>query len=103
MKRVSKLTKNPALTSFYGWLLFPSMYLLVGIFTSVGVSVETSFIVASPTGILGFICWAVAFIISIKQILNGQITANSLGGMLSSFIPFAFLGFAFWVAVNGGV
>jgi len=103
MKQVSKLIENPGLTSLYGWLLFPGMYLLAGILIDVGVSVDTSFLVASPVGFLGFICWVTSLTISIKQVLNGQITAVSLGGMLSSFIPFAFLGFAFWVVVNGGV
>ena len=103
MKQVKKLKNRPVLTSFFGWLLFPGMYLLVGIFTGLGVSVENSFIIASPAGFLGFCCWIAAFIISSRKLIKGKNVTVSIAGLISSLIPLAFLAFAFWVAVNGGV
>lgn len=103
MQIVAKLKDRPVLTSFYGWVFFPSMYLLVGIFTALGVSVEASFIAASPAGLLGFVCWVAAFIISVQQLLRGQNIGTSIGGLFSSFLPLSFLAYGFWVAANGGV
>lgn len=91
------------LTSFYGWLLFPGMYLLVGIFTALGISVEMSFLVASPAGVLGFICWVAALTISVQRLLQGQSIGISISGLIFSLIPLSFLTYGFWVAVNGGV
>lgn len=103
LQKVAKLRDRPVLTSFYGWILFPGMYLLVGILTALGVSVEASFIAASPAGLLGFTCWVAAFIISLQQLSRGQNIGASVGGLLSSFVPLSFLAFGFWVAANGGV
>ena len=99
----SKLKNRPLLVSVFGWVLFPSMYLLVGILTAFGTSVETSFLITSPVGVLGFICWVAAFIISVSQLVKRESFVASIGGLFSSFIPLAFLGFGFWVATNGGV
>lgn len=103
ISQLSKLKNRPLLVSVLGWLLFPGMYLLVGVFTVLGVPVEASFLIASPAGVLGFSCWVVAFIFSVLQLTRRESLATSIGGLLSSFIPLAFLGFAFWMAVNGGV
>lgn len=103
MEQLLKLKDRPVLTSVFGWLLFPSMYMLVGIFTALGVSVETSFILAAPVGILGFICWVAAFFTSLGQLAKGQLRATSIGGMVSSSVPLLFLGYGFWVVANGGV
>mgnify|MGYP003385256686 CR=1 FL=1 len=103
MKKVADLKDRPVLTGFYGWLLFPGMYLLVGVFTALGVSVEVSFIIASPAGFLGFICWVASFVISVQKLLSGQSIVASTSGLLLSLIPLSFLAFGFWVASNGGV
>jgi hypothetical protein len=68
-----------------------------------GMSVEISFLIASPAGVLGFSFWVAAFIISTLWLVKAKNIAVSVGGLVSSFIPLAFLGFAFLVAVNGGI
>ena len=103
IERFSKLKDKPLMLAFFGWLLFPGMYLLAGAFTALGVSVEMSFLIASPTGVFGFIFWVTAFIVSTLWLVKAKNIAVSVGGVVLSVIPLAFLGFGFWVAVNGGV
>ncbi|WP_185234980.1 hypothetical protein [Teredinibacter franksiae] len=99
----SKLKDKPLLLSGLGWLLFPGMYLLVGVFTALGASVETSFLIAAPAGVLGFVFWVAALTFGASGLLKSNNIAASLGGLVASIVPLAFLGFAFWVALNGGV
>lgn len=89
--------------SILGWLLFPAMYLLVGIFTVLDLSVEASFLIASPVGMLGFCCWVTALIISVVWLFKAKNLAVAFGGLVSSAIPLTFLGFGFWMAINGVV
>ena len=103
IEKLSRLRSKPLLLSILGWLLFPAMYLLVGIFTALGLSVEVSFLIASPAGVLGFGCWVTAFIISVVWLFKTKNLAVAFGGFVSSIVPLAFLGFGFWVAANGGV
>lgn len=103
IEKISKLRNKPLLLSALGWLLFPGMYLLVGVFTALGVSVETSFLIASPAGVLGFCFWVAAFIISALWLFKAKNIAVSVGGLVLSCMPLLFLGFAFWLAANGGV
>lgn len=101
--KILKLKDKPLLVSIFGWLFFPGMYLLVGILTSLGTSVETAFIAASPAGVIGFTCWVAAFIFSLQHLVKRQRIPASIGGLVASLIPLAFLAYAFWIAVNGGV
>lgn len=79
------------------------MYLVVGIFAALGLSVEASFLIASPLGVLGFGCWVTTFIISLVWLFKAKNLTVAFGGLISASIPLAFLGFVFWVAANGGV
>lgn len=79
------------------------MYLLVSILTALGLSVEASFLTASPVGVLGFGCWVSAFIISVVWLYRGKNITLAFSGLAASGIPLAFLGFGLWVAANGGV
>lgn len=103
MEQILKLKNKPILICVFGWLLFPGMYLLVGILTALGASVETAFIVASPAGIMGFVCWVTTFMLSLLNLAKGLRISTSIAGLVTSIIPLAFLGFAFWVSANGGV
>ncbi len=105
MKRMkiqfSRLKEKPLLTSLIGWLLFPGMYVLVGIFTFFGVSVETSFIMAAPAGVLGFFAWVSAFAFSLIKLYQGQHIPASLVALISSLVPLGFLLISFWAVING--
>ena len=79
------------------------MYLLVGILTALGLSVEASFLIASPVGLLGFVCWVSAFIISVVWLYRAKSTAVAFCSLVASGIPLAFMGLGFWVVANGGV
>ena len=103
LERVSRLKKRPLLTSVLGWVLFSGMYLLVGIITSIGTSVENAFILASPLGVIGFACWVSGFIFSLQYLTTGKDIPGSVGGLVASTIPLAFLIFVVLIAANGGV
>ncbi len=103
IESLSKLKDKPRLLAVLGWVLFPGMYLLVGVFTALGISVEISFLIASPVGVLGFVFWVAAFIISLLWLFEAKNIAVSVGGLVLSFIPLALLGFGFWIAATGGV
>lgn len=100
--KINKLIEKPLLMSIIGWVLFPGMYLLVGIFTTLDLSVEVSFIIASPAALVGFAAWVMAFAVSLRSLIQGRLIAVSIGGLVSSIIPLIFLGYGFWIAANGG-
>lgn len=100
---VAAMKAKPFRTSVIGWVSFPSMYLLVGVFSASGISVETSFLIASPLGLFGFICWVAAFWFGMLQLLQGERNLSSLGGVILSAAPLIFLGIGLGVAFHGGV
>ncbi|MBX2849569.1 MAG: hypothetical protein KTR16_14705 [Acidiferrobacterales bacterium] len=99
----SKLKDRPLKLSLLGWGLFIGMYFLVGVFTIIGLSVQFSFVLASPAGAGGFCCWLIAFTISITWLVSRKNCAIALGALISSTFPMALLITAFGIAANGGV
>ena len=103
IQTLAKYSNRPLAVSLFGWILFLGMYLLVGIFSVAGMSTKTSFIVASLVGILGFLCWLAALIISVVQLFKGLTIGASIGAFFLSLIPLSFLTYSFFIAANGGV
>lgn len=97
-----KLKERPLLTGVLGWLFFPGMYFLVGLLTALGVSVENAFIWAAPAGLIGFVCWVAGLIFSLQHLRRSKKWVTALAGLVVSVVPLLFLGFAFWLAANGG-
>lgn len=100
---IRSLKKKPFLVCIFGWLLFPAMYLLVGIFTAFGISVETAFILASPAGVIGFLLWFLSIMFGINAIREHVNIASSSVAIIASVVPLVFLFYSFWLSANGYV
>jgi len=100
---LTKLSNSPLLVAILGWALFPSMYLVVGILTTLGFSIERAFLIAMPLGLTGFSSWVIAFALSALNLIKRDSFFPSLLGLALSSIPLAFCSYGFWIAANGGV
>ena len=103
IQTLAKYKTRPLVISLFGWIFFIGMYLLVGIFSIAGMSAETSFLVASLAGILGFLCCLAALIVSVRQLFKGLAIGASIGAFFLSLIPLSFLTFSVFIAAKGGV
>jgi uncharacterized membrane protein len=93
--------EKPIYLIIYGWLLFPSMYLLVGILSSLHMQVVLAFAISAPLGIIGFIFWVIGVFFSFKSLLKKQAIVVSTVAFLIGMLPIAFLGYVFWLSANG--
>lgn len=100
----TKIKENPLIACILGWVLFPSMYLLIGFVTTLGIAVQTAFILSLPFGILGVILWVLSLSNSIKQIWSrNQIISNWLA-LIGASMPLLFIAFGMYIAIfKGGV
>ncbi|MCP3889918.1 MAG: hypothetical protein GY702_13760 [Desulfobulbaceae bacterium] len=100
----TKVKANPLLACIIGWVLFPCMYLLIGLFTTLGLAVQTAFILSLPLGILGFIFWLLSLNNSTKEIWSKKHTLSNWLALIGASIPLLFLTFGMYIAVfKGGV
>jgi len=98
------LLSRPILLSVLGWLLFPGMYLAVGILTALKVQVELAFLIAAPLGILGYLSWVLSFFVSFRKMVWSQSKVASIIGILFSGLPLALFTYGFiFVIGTGGV
>ena len=103
---IGKLKKSKGmllLLSILGWVLFPGMYLLIDILGKLEFPVQISFLIAASSGLIGFLLWVAAFFISIVWLVKAKNIAVSVGALVLSVVPLAFLFFAYLVALSGGV
>ena len=100
---LSKLKGKPILLSIIGWLLFLCIYLDIGVFTALGISVEASVLFSFLCGIFGLGFWITAFISSILGLFKARNITASIANLIFTFLPFALLGYGFSIAIRGGV
>ena len=98
---IIKHKEKPIYLVLYGWLLFPSMYLLGGILSVLNMQVVIAFAISAPLGIIGFIFWVSGVCFSFKSLLSKQAVVVSVFALLIGLFPIAFLGYAFWLSANG--
>lgn len=95
------MNKNLILIAAAGWILLPGMYLIAGGLASVGLTVQVSFLIVSPLGVVGLFCWVYALILGVWALVGRRNIARSLVAILMSLPPIVFLVFAFWAGLNG--
>ena len=99
-----KIKEKPLVACIFGWVLFPSMYLLIGVFTTIGIAVQTAFILSLPFGVLGVVFWVLSLSNSIKQIWSRNHTISSWLALIAASIPLLFMAFGMYIAAfKGGV
>ena len=97
MKWMEMLIKTPTHLCTIGWALFPSMYLLTGILSSLRVPLDTAFFISAPLGIMACIFWLLALIFSVKSIIAGSQLLTSWLVAILSLIPFIFFAMLLWL------
>ncbi len=83
--------KNPLTLSIFGWLAFPSMYLLVGVLTAIGMEIALAFGISSFLGILGLIAWIAAICIAAVSLTKKQNIVPSIVSIILSIAPIIIL------------
>ena len=98
---IIKHKEKPLYLVLYGWLLFPSMYLFVGILSALNIQVILALSISAPLGIIGFIFWVSGVYFSFISLANKRAIVVSALVLLIGLLPIAFLFYGFWLSTNG--
>ncbi len=95
-KWIAKVTERPFQLCILGWVLFPAMYFLLGVFTeNLGIPMDFAIAFAAPSGLIGFCCWLVSLFMGIKSLSQGRSVGLSILTIVGAFIPLAFIALVF--------
>jgi len=101
LQQIKSFKDKALVLGLFGWLLFPGMYLLVGLLTAVGVDVIPAFVLSSPLGLIGVICWIFGIHSGFMSLLQNKSILVSIVAITIAILPLLFLGYIVWLSAKG--